>query len=310
MSHDIASCTCACHNGPHHPCDQPGGCGLPANRRRGRDRGSDVCGHGDTRDHCPTCQRGRLLADLAAVVSELFDEVTTRELVPTAAIPGYRPPTGRPAPKRVPHTTTAPGLITQLEDAAGTRPARDHLVEAGPARGPRYGADVTGGGKPGSRPPGSLTALETLTQIETAAIEVRRRTDRHAGLTTLPRARGLRGEIQHLTWLLGTRHAHGDPLVDDRHARAVLHAARSWATDARVTLSYLAPVVTLNVRCPDCGGDMRVRKDASSDVWCAGTVEGPALDGDPWPVRCGARWPRITWVQLLDQVNHEQEVAV
>lgn len=276
---------------------------------------TDACRHNPASPTpgCPVCRRALTLLDIGVVIDELLHQVDTREKVDPAAIPSYRPPTdGRPTPKRIDHRTHADGLLTQLEHAAGQRPIRGihpeptaspGLLEAGPTRGPRYGADVTSHSKPGSRPPTSLAALETLTSIETAAVHLRRAADSTAGITTLARGRGIRGELQHLIWLLSTTHRGGRPLLGDHWADRIYRELCSWASDARVTLSYLAPVVTLQVVCPDCGGELKVRQDATSDVWCIGrrTVEGPALEDEPWPVtyRCGAVWPRITWIQLL-----------
>lgn len=277
---------------------------------------TDACRHNPAQptEGCPACTRALTLIDIGIVIDELLHQVDTREKVDPHAVPGWKPPTdGRPTPRRVDHYTRADGLITQLEQAAGRRPIRGihpeptpspGLLEAGPTHGPKYGADVTSHSKPGSRPPTSLTALETLANIETAALQLRRDADRAAGLDTLTRGRGIRGEIKHLTWLLTTTRA-GTPLLTDRWATRIYRELRTWAADARVTLSYLAPVATLQVVCPDCGGQLKVRADATSDVWCVGrwTVEGPALPDEPMPVsyRCGAVWPRLTWIQLLDQ---------
>lgn len=306
----------------------------------------DTCPHQTTPQQCDHCRRGLLLADLTAVIDELLDHVATREKVDPTAVPGWKPPTdGRPTPRRIDHHTHAAGLITQLEQAAGT--ARPHatdrrgsiaearsafiatarakgathadaermaqgyavtptpnLIDAGPAGSPKYGADVTSHTKPGSRPPTSLQALETLANIEAAAVQLRQRADHAANITTLGRSRGIRGELRHLTWLLETAHPGGRPLLNDHWGQRIYRETRTWAADARVTLSYLAPIVTLQVVCPDCGGQLKVRADATSDVWCIGRwhVEGPALEVDPWPIsyRCGAVWPRLTWIQLLD----------
>lgn len=275
------------------------------------------CPHGvRDRDDCQTCRRGQFLTDWGTLLDELTAAYSTESRVPPAAIPGWKPADGRPVPKTVKHHTRDAGLLEQLENAAGRRPTRGShdtpvptmgLVDAGNVRGPRYGADITSHSKPGSRPPASLHALETLADVTAAAVDLRRRADHAAHRPTLPRARGIRGELRHLTWLLGMRHAGGSLLLDDRWADRLYREVRSWTADIRVTLSYLAPIVALRVRCPDCGGEMRVREDASSDVWCIGVLEGPALEGEPWPVRCGARWPRLTWVQLLDQTTNTRE---
>ena len=276
--------------------------------------------------------RAQTLTDLGVVVSELLDQVTTRTRVLATAVPSKA---GKRTPKRVEHQTTAPGLYVQLEQAAGVRPMRPRpdvdtartsfldtarrlgaselearrmvagygvrrtaLGDSGPTSSPRYGADITSHAKPGSRPPMSLDAIDLLARIDTDVVALRRRADKAAGIPTLDRTRGFRGEIRHLTWLLSE-----PDLLPDAWPITVYRAARSWAADARVALSYLAPMMTLNVVCPDCGGELRVRADATSDVWCLGILEGPVLEDDDFPLRCGAVWPRLLWITLLDQAK-------
>lgn len=248
--------------------------------------------------------RAQTLTDLGVVVSELLDQVTTRTRVLATAVPSKA---GKRTPKRVEHQTTASGLYVQLEQAAGVRPTRarhqhaiatPNLLTAGPTSSPRYGADVTSHPKPGSRPPMSLDAIDLLARIDTDAVALRRRADKAAGIPTLDRTRGFRGELRHLTWLLTE-----PDLLPDAWPLTVYRAARSWSADARVALSYLAPMMTLKPSCPDCGGELRVRADATSDVWCLGILEGPVLEDADFPLRCGAVWPRLLWVTLLDQAK-------
>lgn len=260
--------------------------------------------------------RELLLTDLRVVIAELLDDYGTRELVTSTAIPRLANAiaTGERIPSKATHTTSGEGLLVQLAHAAGQRPTRDEydeprdtpwLLEAGPARGTRYGADTGSHSKPGSRPPMSLDALDTLTTITADVMQLRREADKTAGMPDriIALHRDLRGEFRHLVWLLETARD-GHPLLTDAWGRRIYRAACSWSADARVALSYLAPIVTLQVPCPDCGGELRVRADATSDVWCAGawTVAGPALEHRPWPVTYphGASWPRITWIDLLN----------
>lgn len=97
-------------------------------------------------------------------------------------------------------------------------------------------------------------------------------------------------------------------LADEQLGKRIVARLRSVVNHARVVLNYDTPVVILrDVYCPECGGSMHVRADASSAVWCSGAwiVEGPARPGESWPVRvrCDAKWPRGSWVKLLEQAT-------
>jgi hypothetical protein len=99
-------------------------------------------------------------------------------------------------------------------------------------------------------------------------------------------------------------------LADEDLGYRIVARLRSVVSHARVVLGYDAPVVPLrDVYCPVCGGSMHVRADASSAVWCAGRlpVYGPAVEPDgQWPIgfeRCKAKWPRGSWVRLLEQAT-------
>ncbi len=90
--------------------------------------------------------------------------------------------------------------------------------------------------------------------------------------------------------------------------------AQRWVGKARVALTWDAPVVTLSeARCPYCGGELQVAKDASSDVFCAGS---PATATMPRQSPCrdeeGDRrsWPRGTWILLLERLNDTSAPAI
>lgn len=106
----------------------------------------------------------------------------------------------------------------------------------------------------------------------------------------------------------------GAALADEQLGKRIAVRLRQVVAHARVVLKYDAPKIRLpEVYCPDCGGEMYVRADASSAVWCAGgwVVEGPARLNEPWPVRvrCGATWPRGSWVKLLAEATAEGRMA-
>ncbi|MFV2172304.1 DNA polymerase beta superfamily protein [Actinomadura sp. LOL_016] len=100
--------------------------------------------------------------------------------------------------------------------------------------------------------------------------------------------------------------------VDDDTAHDAVRRARGWVTAARIHLRYDAPIVRLReLVCGQCRGDLHVRADASTAVWCAGhpaiEVLGPTLLGGDWgPVEyraepgCGERYPRGSWIRLLE----------
>lgn len=109
-------------------------------------------------------------------------------------------------------------------------------------------------------------------------------------------------------------------LDDPKTGEWIAGRLRSLAARARVAADYDAPPVPLrDVHCRYCGGQLWVRADASSAVWCSGwlPIQGPAEADDPdWPadseswgalgwLRCGARWPRGAWVGLLADAERE-----
>lgn len=287
---------------------------------------------------------------LALVIADLVDEYTTTERHdwrPGREAPGFNQtvtgPDGRtrwerPLPKtaqRRTHRTREPGLLEQLRRGPGRRRAITKPAPLGydPGLGyhttvdaaalvtdmaPTAGKADSGGGhtKPTSRPPSGLASIETLIDLTIAIANARRRLRMACG-----RGRGgveLAPVMLHeLFDLVLGKDAGGEWLVTDLAVRRLLAEARSWASTARLVLRYDAPVVVLRDRhcgtpdAPGCGGQLKVREDASSDVWCAGIpgrhIPGPALPDESWPIPdrgCGARWTRLTWIDLLDPGEH------
>lgn len=285
--------------------------------------------------------------DLMLVIADLVDRYETSEKYtwrPTRQTRGYdqevpgpggQPVWKKPLPKpqqRV-HRTREPGLLEQLRRGPGRRRAvaKPPGWGYGPGLGYRQYADASplvadmaptpgradpgGGGrtKPTSAPPAGLGPVETLIDITAAIAHTRARLRRSCGMDP-GRVESAPMMLHELLDLVTRRGGDGRWLVPDRQVRRLVGEARSWASTARLALRYDAPVVVLKDRhCgtpefPGCGGQLKVRADASSDVWCAGipgrVLEGPAAEGEPWPILdrgCGARWTRVTWIDLLDQ---------
>lgn len=273
--------------------------------------------------------RQRDVEDLALVVAELLDQIRTVERYdwrPTRAGLGLseeRDTDGefvRKLPKWRPkrHTTTETGLLRQLDTGAGRRRAvrRPNL---GYGRGLGYGVDASalvGTEAPvqspryddlASRGPGPEAVLEAYVDV-VASIEGTRQAMRAAaGKSRGPRQPAASSLREMTRLLLEVRD--GRPVLDDTWARRALVRAKSWASTARLALSYDAPVVELTgCQCSECGGRLLVREDASSNVWCAGVPGrvwvGPAWEGEPWPMvdrGCGTTWRRHEWPALLAQ---------
>jgi hypothetical protein len=232
--------------------------------------------------------------EIRALLTQLHGHVETREQVTR-----YRQ-IRRSSTKIVPvldlttHVTREPGLLAQLGVVAAT--SRPGVVVPGaavPGGSPGWDADgalspIVRGGKP--------DAAEPITD------------GWHIGDEIRSELRLLGEDLAERGWKPGEDTLVSIALADDRTGRWIAGRLQSMVRRARVAASYDAPIKVLrDVYCPDCGGEMRVRADASSAVWCAGswTVEGPALSGDRWPLveRCSATWPRGAWVALLQEAG-------
>ena len=213
---------------------------------------------------------------VTALLKELTEEVRTSETVlryrsvrrgaKQTAIPDF-----------VIHRTRLPGLLAQARAAAV------------PQGSPGWDADGALSPMPSG---GSFESQEPVTE----AFHLR---EEYA--TTM-------ADIAEIVIAAGHRTPVEAALADEQLGWRIVSRLRALVSHARIVLSYDAPVVPLrDVYCPDCGGSMHVRADASSAVWCSGTVvvSGPARDGEAWPlsVRCGAHWPRGSWVKLLGEAT-------
>jgi hypothetical protein len=300
-------------------------------------------------------------ADLADLVAQLVDEVRT-----TAPITRYRQVNrGNRTATTIDlteHRTSAPGLLHQLhaiQSAARTVPVRifrwqpDHndqcrercshgrWVHLRTERHAVKGVVTSGGAVPGGSPgwdtDGSLSALaghgfesrtpatsatDLLADIITGTARLRAWLGSAAGRPA-GAARTTSGALRELVGLVLE--------VDDETADRTIATVRGWVNTARVLLGYDAPVVALrDAHCRICRGELHVRADASTAVWCAGRpetrvhgparwipVEGPARAGEDWPIGyaeewpvvypayegCGATYPQGSWITLLEQTG-------
>jgi hypothetical protein len=279
---------------------------------------------------------------LARLVTELADEIHT-----TAEVTRYRRVRRGPdriiaVIDLTTHHTRAPGIIDQLHaiQAAATtvavdvyrwerdtddpcprdgrlcahgrwlyvrterRPAAAYgIVTAGsavPQGSPGWDADgalspTPSGGSFESREPAAAAAIELSLAIRVGVNELREQLG-----ATSPQPSTKRG----LRELVGLALA-----ADEHDAYRALGRVRSWVSTAKIVLGYEAPIVALrDMYCRYCGGQLLVRTDASSAVWCDGYVpiHGPAREDELWPIaweRCDASWPRGSWVALLDAME-------
>jgi hypothetical protein len=171
-----------------------------------------------------------------------------------------------------------PGLYVQLRQATG--------------RGGSGFTDGAGRTAPGSRPPGRLGIIKLCMSIEVDSRTLYRQfggqyppADTRAVLRRLP------------------------DRIPTRELERVARQVGKWHTAARTALTWLAPVMSLNVPCPYCGSNtLRTRSDASTDVWCGNDELGPddtPLCENPETER-EYRWPRAQWTFLLLQLAQKQ----
>jgi hypothetical protein len=300
--------------------------------------------------------------DLADLVAQLVDEVHTVEHVArykTVKRGGGRSQVKVEHPE---HHTRAPGLLHQLhaiqsaaksvpvkiyrwepdrDDTCKGRCAHGRWVHIRTEQSSVMGVVRSGGAVPGGSPSwdtdGSLSALaggtfesrspatsatDLLGDIIAGTDRLRAKLSAAAGRPT-GAARTTSAQLRQLVGLALE--------VDDDLAARTVGQVRSWVSAARVCLGYDGPVVALrDMGCPECGGELRVRADASTAVWCAGrpatkvqgparwiAVQGPAREGEDWPVGyaedwpvvypaydgCGQTYPQGSWIKLLEQAG-------
>lgn len=215
--------------------------------------------------------RGDDLFLLADSITALVDKMSSSEEYISAA--------GNTATHRV----AAPGLLRQL-------------VAALPP-----GSAVNGGVRvrPTSKAPSAARIADLLRVISRESSRMR------AGMRQEAQRVGRSGTPRTLSNDLLEIRSLAFACSDETVAEAA-QKARCWVSKARVALTWDAPVVTLTeASCPYCGGELRVRADASSDVWCAGVPAGQGRERQP-PCRdeSGERrtWPRSTWIMLLERL--------
>jgi hypothetical protein len=283
--------------------------------------------------------------DLADLVHQLVDEVRT--VAPVTRYRTARRGAGRTetAIDLTRHHTRSPGLLHQLhaiQAAAAAVPVKTYRwqkddgdqckelcahgrwihvrTEQRPIAGVVTAGAAVPGGSPGWDQDGALnplrslgfesrtpatSATELLSDITAGAGRLRADLRAAAGKTRGAR-RATSAMLRELVGLALD--------VDDATADAAVHSVRGWVSAARVLLGYDAPIVALrDMYCSECRGELYVRADASTAVWCAGrpalTVHGPALLLEDWPVRypaydgCGTTYPQGSWIRLLEQAG-------
>lgn len=175
-----------------------------------------------------------------------------------------------------------PGLYVQLRQATGT------------GSSPMTG--TIGRSHPYSRPPGRIGIISLIRDIDD-------------GSRTLYRDLG--GEHPPADTRQVLRRLPNRVASRPRELERVARQVGRWHTASRTALTWLAPIMTLRHPCPYCGGPLRTRSDASTDIWCA---NGYADDGDaalcvnPETGR-EYRWARTTWRFLLVTLVTEEANA-
>jgi len=181
------------------------------------------------------------------------------------------------------------------------------LIEAMPP-GAVAGAEPTSRGKPRSRPPSYAPATAAFDRVVNGwatrhdytpgVWELRRYLRRAAGRQTPDTPRTRVGLTTALHDIRGLAHALGED-----HRVEVARVTGLYVAACREALAYEAPLATLrDVACRYCGGPLRVRSDASSDVTCA--THGCVDEGGRRP-----RWARETWHLLLVDEQTVGDVA-
>lgn len=145
------------------------------------------------------------------------------------------------------------------------------------------------GSKPDSRPPLDMDTLDTLERLTTMASWWRKVLCAETG-RDLPKPAPVGADLAAIRGLALHPHTQLATL------RTIERGLKSFINESLIRLSYNAPMVTLEYRCGDCGGDLRTRSDATSDPRCVG---GDNVN-PPWRIQgCGGSFPRYSWADLL-----------
>lgn len=189
------------------------------------------------------------------------------------------------------------GIVTAGAAVPGGSPGWDESGALNPLRSTGFESATPG-----------TSAVELYDTIRRGAAQLRRELRAAAGHGP----GGHRTTAEALRELVGLA-----PMVDTDTADDTVRQVRSWWRAVRIFLRYDAPIVQLrDLVCGQCGGVLHVREDASTAVWCAGHpaawAYGPGLPGTDWgPVDhpaepgCGERYPRGSWIKLLEQAAKE-----
>lgn len=236
-------------------------------------------------------RRGDLLTEIGANVDALVKRVVTAEKYDRAPGKG-EDGIYRRSPERQVHRVTAHGLIPQLVAA---------LAHKSGAVGESAGRSA-----PGSASPSAALISDTLDQINRESAEVLHRL-RGMGVVPARIPDQRRTVVGDILAIRAAVHALGDPA----EVAEVAASPRFWVHQARIALTYEAPVKVLrDHRCPFCQGELHVRADDSSPVRCAGHPGGggsaprpPCRDGEGRP----RSWPKGAWVLLLDRLESQGE---
>lgn len=145
------------------------------------------------------------------------------------------------------------------------------------------------GSKPGSRPPLDVETYDTLERLTQDAHLWRVWLASEVG-KPLPKPAPVGAD------LAAIRAMATHPAARDDTLHIIQKGLKSYINEALIRLQYVAPMVTLEYTCGECGGDLRARQDATSDPWCVGGDQVVV----PWrPDGCGTSYAKATWLDLL-----------
>lgn len=241
-------------------------------------------------------KRALAIQDFNLHFEELFVHLMISEPIvfrPTTEHPDYDPARSK-KPKRIPaiaeariHFAKHPALMDQLS----TNPTPVFTVS---------GDERVSGGKPSSRPPMSLDAMDVFYRLSREVERIYWDYAEPYG----PSRDTVSEQLQAIRSRYLVREGDGYLLPHDTVAY-INRVLKRFVSEAKIITGYKAPDIMLNVLCPDCGGELTCERDARSDVRCVGRpLIGPREKGQPelwfW---CGNVWNRYTWIDLVTQME-------